>query len=797
MSGGDSQLGRHYQVLMRLAKSKSLGGGDLEAFLGEITEAAANTMGIERVNVWLYDEGRTKIHCLDHYDRSTGEHSSGVEITAADYPGYFKALDEERILVADDAHEDPRTREFSKGYLDVNGITSMLDAPLHTGGRVIGIVCHEHVGPARVWTPEEQRFAASLADLASLALESSERKQAEEALRVSERRTREIITHALDAIVTVDGASIITGWNPRAELVFGWTREEAIGMSLYDTVIPERHHEAHRNGMKMFFLTGEGAIINERIEVTARDKEGREFPIELSISPLCLGEVCVFSAFIRDITDRVQAEQEVLELNTELEERVRRRTAQLKTAVTEKERLLEELQASSFELLERLRELEHKSETIQSDLERAQVIQRALLPARPPSLEGIHVDALYRPGMNVGGDLYDVVHLDDGGIALYVADSAGHGVCAAMLSVLFKQRLQMSDEEGHALAPGEVLRRVNARLSEDVLAQGLFLTVTYVLFDTKTGRLRAASAGHKPMLLRRANGESVLLVRTGPALGLDKEAEFTEHELDLRAGDRLMLYTDGLLDGLDSDEGEGILDLLLPAMTGDASDAPHRLRGLFLDASRRAQGITNGEGRDDVTLLLLEIEGGPSNFDNGPNEDGARVEEAGSGTGEPTTGGDEVLWLAEAEQEAHIAVRGRGIWTSCEVFRRLAHSALGTGKRLTVDLSGCTYLDSAFLGTLHEVVTEAPEGRVVVGRPSERLRALFDELGLEQVLAAIREDAPGPPAEPVPMAQDSPTHEVQLRLLRAHEILSELSEENRERFAGLIQTLRAELAATP
>jgi GAF domain-containing protein len=129
MSRGDSQLERHYQVLMRLAKSKSWGGGDLEAFLGEITEAAADTMAIERVNVWLYDEGRTKICCLDHYGRSTGEHSSGVEIAAADYPLYFQALDEERIIAADDAHGDPRTREFSKGYLDVNGITSMLASP--------------------------------------------------------------------------------------------------------------------------------------------------------------------------------------------------------------------------------------------------------------------------------------------------------------------------------------------------------------------------------------------------------------------------------------------------------------------------------------------------------------------------------------------------------------------------------------------------------------------------------------------------------------------------------------------
>ena len=198
---------------------------------------------------------------------------------------------------------------------------------------------------------------------------------------------------------------------------------------------------------------------------------------------------------------------------------------------------------------------------------------------------------------------------------------------------------------------------------------------------------------------------------------------------------------------------------------------------------------------------MLEIEGGPSNFDNGSKEDCALGEagdgQSGSGSGtERAVIGGETLWLAEGGEEDHIAVRGRGIWTLCEAFRGLAHGALGSGKRLTVDLSDCTYLDSAFLGTLHEVVTDAPEGRVIVGRPSDRLRALFDELGLEQVLAAIREEAPGPPAEPVPVAQDAPTHEMQLRLLRAHEILSELNEENRERFGGLVKTLRAELGVT-
>ncbi|MEE8467314.1 MAG: SpoIIE family protein phosphatase, partial [Planctomycetota bacterium] len=712
-----------------------------------------------------------------------------------DYPLYFQALDEERAIVANDAATDPRTSEFSEGYLDVNGITSMMDTPLYSRGTVIGVVCHEHIGPPRVWTTEEQQFAGSLADLATRALESSDRRQAEESLRESEKRTREILVHALDAIVTVGEDSVITEWNPRAEIVFGWSHEEVIGKSLFDTVIPERDHRNHRVGMLQFLETGEGSILNQRVEVTARDKAGREFPVELSISPMRIGDTWVFSAFVRDITARVRAEQEIHELNARLEERVHERTDQLNTAVVQKEHLLQDLRANSIELVDKLCELEHKSEVIAKDLARAQIIQRALLPAQAPHLEMVHVDALYRPGMNVGGDLYDVASLEDGLVALYVADATGHGVCAAMLSVLFKQRLEMCDESGRALDPSEVLRRVNDRLCGDVLTPGLFLTAAYILLDTKTYELRAASAGHTPMLLRRANGETLLLERTGPALGIEEHPRFLQHELTLRQGDRLILYTDGLTDGLEASGPAGIRELLLPALTGDSTEGPRRLRRLYNRAKNRARDSANGDGVDDVTLLLLEVGDGSSHLDNDP---AIAVPVTDDIIPQPSTspppkapGGD--LWIAEGEQETYLAVRGRGTWTSSDTFRSLALASLNSGKRLTIDLAGCAYLDSAFLGTLHEIVVGDGQGLTSVLSPRPAVRETFRELGLERVLAAVRDDAAAPPSEPSPVTQRSSSRENQRRLLRAHETLAALSEENRSRFASVVEALRREL----
>lgn len=766
--------------------------GDLEEVLRSVTEAAAHAMMIDRVNIWLFADEGSKIRCIEFYDRVHREHSSGgIELTAADYPAYFRALEEERTIVAHDAQADPRTREFAEGYLDVHGITSMLDAPLHSGGDVIGIICHEHVGTARVWTEEEQRFAGSLADLASLALESRERLQAEGALRRSERLTHEIMTKALDAIIIVDEGGTITHWNPRAETVFGWSREEAIGQSLYDTVIPPRFHDDHRRGLARYLETGEGPIIDRRIEVTARDKSGREFPAELGVSPVRIGGALSFGAFVRDITDRVRAELEVHQLNAQLEERVQERTAQLRAAVEEKENLLEELQRSSVELVERLVELEHKSETIRSDLERAQTIQTALLPDHPPELEDLHVDVLYRPGMNVGGDLYDLEVLEDGRLALYVADAAGHGVAAAMLSVLFKQRLRIQDSAGDALAPAEVLRRVNRQLADDEASHGLFLTVGYVLYDPRTREVRAASAGHTPMLLHRASGENSWLERTGPALGLARDSDYTEHRFTIARGDRLFLYTDGLIDGIERTSPEELLELLEPALEEGPSDGPERLRRLFDSVDDRTRSNGTSVGRDDMTLLVLEAAQGPCRFDNDPGDRSPAEASAPSTDGaSPWT-----LWIAETKAETQLAIRGPGTWMHCETFRRLGQAALDAKKQLSVDLSGCTYLDSTFLGTLHELVSSDPGSRIVIRGASPSVRELFGELGLDDVLESVREGPCRAPCEPVPVTQEAPARESQERLLRAHEILSELSEENRARFAHVVQALRAELGA--
>lgn len=159
------------RALIELIRSEVFQSPDLQATLRRVTEVAAHTMDVERVSIWRFTADRAAIRCVDLYELGTKTHSSGADLEAESFPQYFRALDTNEVIAADDAASDPRTLEFAESYLRVLNIGSMLDAPIHLGGRLEGVLCHEHVGRPRQWTAEEQLFAIALSHLVSLAIE--------------------------------------------------------------------------------------------------------------------------------------------------------------------------------------------------------------------------------------------------------------------------------------------------------------------------------------------------------------------------------------------------------------------------------------------------------------------------------------------------------------------------------------------------------------------------------------------------------------------------------------------------
>lgn len=118
-----------------------------------------------------------------------------------------------------------------------------------------------------------------------------------------------VLDAALDAIITMDAAGRITSWNAHAQSLFGWPAAAAIGQDLADLIIPPPHREAHRGGLARFLATGRGSILGRRIEMTAVRRGGDEFPVELTVSALRQGRTWRFSAFLRDLSERQQAEE--------------------------------------------------------------------------------------------------------------------------------------------------------------------------------------------------------------------------------------------------------------------------------------------------------------------------------------------------------------------------------------------------------------------------------------------------------------------------------------------------------
>ena len=141
--------------------------------------------------------------------------------------------------------------------------------------------------------------------------EVSERRRAEEVLQASEQRLRLMIEHAYDAFIVIDSEGNVAEWNPQAEATFGWSRGEVLGKELGQLIIPEHFREAHRKGMLHFAATGEGPVLNRRLNFTALHRLGHEIPVELTISPIRWRKGYLFAAFVRDVSSRLEMEEKL------------------------------------------------------------------------------------------------------------------------------------------------------------------------------------------------------------------------------------------------------------------------------------------------------------------------------------------------------------------------------------------------------------------------------------------------------------------------------------------------------
>lgn len=166
----------YIQVIEELSNSENLRHGDILKFSKELLKIAADTLGCQRTNAWLFNADQTVLQSINAYDAKHSKFSREGSLNRDDLPNYFRHLTQNKIIVSNDASASELNQELIASYILPNQITSMIDVPLRSEGDMIGVICFEYVKKRYVWTESDQKFTQSLAQLFSLAIETSQKK---------------------------------------------------------------------------------------------------------------------------------------------------------------------------------------------------------------------------------------------------------------------------------------------------------------------------------------------------------------------------------------------------------------------------------------------------------------------------------------------------------------------------------------------------------------------------------------------------------------------------------------------
>lgn len=248
--------------------------------------------------------------------------------------------------------------------------------------------------------------------------------------------------------------------------------------------------------------------------------------------------------------------------------------------------------------------LRQASEQDAAELSLARSVQEALLPLPPPKRPGLALSAAYRPSSTLGGDFFDVVPLGDSGSGLLLADVVGHGISAALITSFLKA-LVMLDRSSNVLTnPSLTFRAMNQALLDAFGDRGLFVTAVFLAFDPARSQIRFVNAGHPHPLLLDREGEVRPLEGGEIPLGILSDVDFQVREVALGEGERILLYTDGILEQPHHASGEFLGHDRLRASLGRSRNLSPEEAMAQLEAE--FERWSGGKQKDDVNVLLME-----------------------------------------------------------------------------------------------------------------------------------------------------------------------------------------------
>jgi sigma-B regulation protein RsbU (phosphoserine phosphatase) len=241
--------------------------------------------------------------------------------------------------------------------------------------------------------------------------------------------------------------------------------------------------------------------------------------------------------------------------------------------------------------------------SIDNELAIARQLQFSILPGAAPEVPSLSITALYEPMMAVAGDFYDFLPIDDHRMGFLIADVSGHGVPAALFASMIKVAMQTVNN--CASDPGEVIKRLRSILNRNL--QGQFVSAAYLWIDTEAGFARYSAAGHPPLILWRSLDDALYRIESnGLLFGMDLDSEYPVRQIRLEAGDRLLLYTDGITEaenGVGEQFGDGRLEQV---MRDNSSCAVAQFSERLL-AEIRAWSAEPTTLQDDITLIAIDV----------------------------------------------------------------------------------------------------------------------------------------------------------------------------------------------
>ncbi len=248
----------------------------------------------------------------------------------------------------------------------------------------------------------------------------------------------------------------------------------------------------------------------------------------------------------------------------------------------------------------------HEKRAIEGELQNAREVQRILLPQHDPVVSGFRISGTNLPARIISGDYYDYIELGEGKLGIVIADVSGKGVPAGLLMAMCRSALRSVAAGG--TSPSKVMAAVNRQLFPDI-REDMFISMAYSILDAASGKLSLSRAGHDPALLyRRDTGQVELLRSPGLALGIDSGDVFErvtrDQEIELKSGDCVLFYTDGVKEAVDASEEEFGMERMSEAFRLAAPLGAEAVLTRMQEALEQFTG--DGPQMDDITLVAVE-----------------------------------------------------------------------------------------------------------------------------------------------------------------------------------------------